>query len=263
MYSISVNPMAALALPLPDEFAMYQRIGATRVGVHYPKGRDAGWREVGRLATAHGVTVDYLCLGLTSIVDTPEYRSQVDELLVAARAAADLGAHTVYCTSGRSGRLPWRVAAERAANLLGPVARQARDLGVTLTLENTMSIRADLGFTHSLRDTAELARLAGTGLCADLYCCWQEANLLDTLRANLDLVRLVQVSDFRVGTMTMPNRWPPGDGDIPLDQLLTGVRELDYQGLVDLELLGPAIDAEGPESALRRGLHWLRSHPTR
>lgn len=257
MYSISVNPMAALALPLPDEFAMYQRIGATRVGVHYPKGRDAGWDEVGASARAHGLRVEYLCLGLTSTVDTEDYRAQVAELLVAARAAAGLGAHTVYCTSGRSGRLPWRVAAERAADVLGPVARRAGELGVALALENTMSIRADLGFTHSLRDTAALARLVDASLCVDLYCCWQEADLLDTLRANLDRVRLVQVSDFRVGTMRMPNRWVPGDGDVPLDQLLAGVAEQGYRGLVDLELLGPAIDAEGPESALRRGLRWL------
>ncbi|WP_052371965.1 sugar phosphate isomerase/epimerase family protein [Amycolatopsis taiwanensis] len=260
MQATSVNPMAALAMPLPDEFTMYQRIGATSIGLYYPKGSQLGWTAVIALAADRGLRVEYLCLGIMSTVDSEAYRADVDGLIDAVRAAADLGAHTVYCTSGRSGRLPWRVAAQYAANLLGPVAQRANELGVTLALENTMSIRSDLGFTHSLRDTAELARLAGAGLCVDLYCCWQEADLVETLRANLDLVRLVQVSDFKVGTMTMPNRWPPGDGDIPLDRLLAEVRELGYRGLIDLELLGPAIDAEGPEAALRRGLRWLAEH---
>ena len=37
------------------------------------------------------------------------------------------------------------------------------------------------------------------------------------------------------------------------------VLALGYVGLVDVELLGPAIDAEGAESALRRGLDWIRA----
>jgi hypothetical protein len=30
-----------------------------------------------------------------------------------------------------------------------------------------------------------------------------------------------------------------------------------YDGFVDLELLGPTVEAEGYESAIRRGMRWL------
>jgi sugar phosphate isomerase/epimerase len=93
----------------------------------------------------------------------------------------------------------------------------------------------------------------------DLYCCWQEKALVDTLRAELDRIRLVQVSDFRVGTLAMPNRWVPGDADVPLQRLLRQLTDLGYQGILDLELLGPAIDQEGAQHALTRGIEWLAS----
>ena len=70
-------------------------------------------------------------------------------------------------------------------------------------------------------------------------------------------MRLVQFSDFIVGTLVQPNRWVPGDGDLPLERLLDDVLAAGYTGIFDLELLGPAIAEEGAESALRRGLEWM------
>lgn len=252
--------MAALAWPVDEEFAMYQRIGAHRIGVAAAKGAAAGWSRIGALARRHGLSAAYVCHGVTAHADdTAAWLRDREFLRDAVRAAADLGAATVYCTSGASGALSWSDAAARVADHLGPVVSEADRHGVHLALENTMSIRSDLSFTHSVADTAELADRIGAGLCVDLYCCWQEAGLLDTVRDHLDRVRLVQVSDFRLGTLTLPNRWVPGDGDVPLADRFADVLALGYVGLVDVELLGPAIDAEGAESALRRGLDWIRA----
>lgn len=61
-----------------------------------------------------------------------------------------------------------------------------------------------------------------------------------------------------MGTLSVPNRWVPGDGDLPIARLLAETLALGYRGVVDLELVGPAIKAEGPEFALSRALKWLR-----
>lgn len=253
----SMNPMAALSWSLAPEIAMYERIGTTHIGLSAAKAAALGTQAVVDGLAGSAAHVEYLCHGITSRVDGKEYTRELNLVWQALRMAADLGADTVYVTTGPSGGLSWEQAADALAEHLAPVVRHASELGVALAIENTMSIRSDLSFTHSLRDTAALARRLGAGLCVDLYCCWSEAGLLDTFRDNLDLVRLVQVSDFRMGTLSVPNRWVPGDGDLPLDRLLTGVLEAGYRGPVDLELLGPAIETEGAESALRRGLDWL------
>ena len=75
--------------------------------------------------------------------------------------------------------------------------------------------------------------------------------------AGADRLRLVQVSDFAVGTLSTPNRLVPGDGDIPLERILRQVVAAGYEGCFDLELIGPRIDEEGYGSACRRSVDWL------
>ena len=77
------------------------------------------------------------------------------------------------------------------------------------------------------------------------------------LRDHLDRIDLVQISDFVVGTLTQPNRWVPGDGDLPLGALLDVLQAAGYTGIIDLELLGPKIAEEGPRRAIERGTAWL------
>ena len=45
-----------------------------------------------------------------------------------------------------------------------------------------------------------------------------------------------------------------GEGELPVRRLLQDVLDAGYQGLLDLEVLGPAIEAEGYAPSLRRGV---------
>jgi sugar phosphate isomerase/epimerase len=68
------------------------------------------------------------------------------------------------------------------------------------------------------------------------------------------VIRLVQVSDFAIGTLATPDRLVPGDGDIPLGRIIGQVLASGYPGVFDLELIGPKIDAEGYASAVPRAV---------
>ena len=83
---------------------------------------------------------------------------------------------------------------------------------------------------------------------------WAERTLAATLRDGMDVIRLVQVSDFVVGTHDTPNRVVPGDGDIPLRRILSDIITAGYDGVFDLELIGPRIEEEGYESAINRAI---------
>ena len=74
------------------------------------------------------------------------------------------------------------------------------------------------------------------------------------MHAGVDTFRLVQVSDFGVGTLSTPNRLVPGDGDIPFQRVLGYVLDAGYQGMFDLELIGPKIEEEGYAAACRRAV---------
>jgi sugar phosphate isomerase/epimerase len=84
--------------------------------------------------------------------------------------------------------------------------------------------------------------------------CWAERGLATTIEVGADLLRLVQVSDFVIGTLCTPQRAVPGDGDIPLERILRQVVAAGYEGVFDLELLGPRIEEEGYEAAVPRAV---------
>ena len=128
----------------------------------------------------------------------------------------------------------------------------ARARGIPFGLEHTNSLRVDVGFVHTLRDVVDLARRLDIGVCVELNACWAERGLAETIRDAVDTFRIVQVSDFAIGTLSTPNRLVPGDGDIPLERILGQVLAAGYEGCFDLELIGPRIDEEGYASACRR-----------
>ena len=104
------------------------------------------------------------------------------------------------------------------------------------------------------RDAFDLARATGIGAVLDVISCWYERDLELVVRDNVDLLVLVQVSDFVLGTHDTPNRAVVGDGDVPLERLLAMLIEAGYGGAFDLEILGPRIEEEGYASAIRRSV---------
>ena len=69
-----------------------------------------------------------------------------------------------------------------------------------------------------------------------------------------DVIRLVQVSDFKVGTIASSQRLVPGDGDIPLSKRFEALAGAGYAGAFEIEMVGPRIESEGYESAIRRAV---------
>ncbi|RBQ05663.1 sugar phosphate isomerase/epimerase [Micromonospora sp. LHW51205] len=257
---VCVSGMAAMSWALPEEIAMYRRTGADLVGLQRSKVASFGVAALGDLLARHDVRLGYLVHSFTAHPDDePGWAQQVAALQQGVVDAGRLGADLVYLTSGPSAHLTWEEAAGRFAERIAPVVATAREHGVRLAVENTLPVKCDLSFTHTARDAVALADQCGIGICLDLYCCWQERGLTELIRDRVGQVEILQVSDFRVGTSTFPNRWVPGDGDLPMAGLLASVLRAGYTGVVDVELLGPAVEAEGAEPALTRSVAWTRA----
>lgn len=184
-------------------------------------------------------------------------------LIAAIDAAAALGAHHIYLISGGRGDLTWEEAAERFAQLVAPCRDYAKTQGVQLLVENASALNVDIHIAHTLPDAIRLAEIAGIGVCIELHACWMEGNLEANLARAVPMAGLVQVSDYVLGDRVSPCRAVPGDGVIPLERLLRTILDLGYTGLFDLELIGPRIVAEGPESATTRSARYLSDLLTR
>ena len=167
-------------------------------------------------------------------------------------AVSALGGKSIYMMTGGHGGLTWEDAADCFRQAIAPCLAQAKAAGLELMIETASPLYADAHLAHSLRDTVELAEIAGLGVCIDLFACWTEAGLKQTIEHCAPRTHLVQVGDYVYGDRSLPCRAVPGDGNIPLERLLDWILSAGYTGAFDLELIGPRIDAEGRLEATRR-----------
>lgn len=186
-----------------------------------------------------------------------------ERLSQAIEIAALLDARSIYLISGARGSLDWEQAAERFAALIAPCKAAARERGIALLVENANVFNADIHMAHTLADTIRLAEIADIGVCIDLHACWAEAGLKQLYTRARARCGLVQVSDYVLGDRSAPCRAVPGDGAIPLERMLGEVLETGYDGVFDLELVGPRIDAEGHLAATLRAAERLSDILTR
>ena len=261
---ISVSAICTFDWTMAEDLDFWASAGITNVGVSVAKLERAGWDEAVSRTAAAGLRVTNLIgLGPFHLADPQRWEAQRSRLDRAVAAAVTLGAECLVFTTGPATPLDWDEAAAALTEALGPVLVEARARGVRFAIEHTNSLRVDVGFVHTLADVIDLARGLDVGVCMEINACWAERNLAVTVRDGVEVIRLVQVSDFAVGTLSTPNRLVPGDGDIPMERILATVLEAGYEGCFDLELIGPAIKDEGYASSVNRSIDWLGDALTR
>jgi sugar phosphate isomerase/epimerase len=257
---ISFNNLCFPGVPLEQDAATWRALGARRIGVTVAKLDAAGWEPGIAAVRATGLKV--ATMTHTFMVDWPlDQRSRWEEgrakLMRTLGAAETLGAETVYMTTGGRGALDWEGAAQAFTEAVAPCAAEARSRGLRLLIETAPTLYADIHMAHTLRDTVKLAKQAGIGVCMDVFACWTESDLVDSIREAAPLTHLVQVSDYVPGDRSYPCRAVPGDGAIPLAAILRTILDCGYAGAFDLELIGPRIAAEGAPAAAARAAAWI------
>ena len=230
-----------------DDFAM---VLPTWTLDNEPGGRDAA---IARVANSGRSVVSMLQASWFTLDQPERWPAEQDSLLQAVRAAAAVGAPFLYGTTGPAGRLGFDAMVEALDRALAPVRPVAADRGVTLLLESTNPLRRSLSAVFTFRDLVDLCAATGTGLCVDLTAVGLDRAIATDLARHAREVAVVQVGDLMPATLTVGQRAVPGDGDLPLADLLAALLRGGFDGVLDLEAFGPRIDAEGPAKAMARG----------
>ena len=252
---ISVSAISTFDWPLDQDLTFYAAAGITNVGISVAKLERFGWDEgTSRIVDAGLRVTNLIGLGPFHLAHPDRWGEQQDRLERALDVAERVNAECLVVTTGPAGPLTWEAAADALEHALAPVLREAHARNIPFAIEHTNSLRVDVGFVHTLRDAIDLARRLKVGVCMEINACWAERGLAETVLEGVDALALVQVSDFKVGTLSTPNRLVPGDGDIPLALIIGDVLRAGYRGCFDLELIGPAITTEGYESSIARSM---------
>jgi sugar phosphate isomerase/epimerase len=257
---VSFNNLCFMEAPLGEDVVTWKTLGARRIGVLSLKLDPVGWDKGIAVIRDTGLKVATL-MHPFMMGSQLDQRDRWDfaraQLMRTLDAAECLGAETVYMTTGARGALGWEDAAQAFKEAVAPCAAAAAARDIPLLIETSTPAFADIHIVHTLRDTVALAKMAGLGICIDIYACWTEAGFYETLRDALPLTRLVQVSDYSGGDRWRFGRAVPGDGIVPLSNILTAILDGGYRGAFDLELIGRRISEEGPIPATKRAAEWL------
>jgi 4-hydroxyphenylpyruvate dioxygenase len=151
-----------------------------------------------------------------------------------------------------------------AADVPGPLAqqdidrvqvslRQAAELAARHDVRLALEFQARSAFVNNLETAVALvAEVASPhlGICLDAFHYYVGPSKPDDLAhlsaENLFHVQLSDLSGVARELATDADRILPGDGDIPLLPLVARLAEIDYRGLVSIELMNPQIWRIGP-----------------
>jgi sugar phosphate isomerase/epimerase len=263
MPRVSMSQITTHGWSLERDIEAYAAAGADGIGVSIVKLEACGKARATQLLRAAGLPVSCLTSsGRFPLGDADGERAALARMREHIQVAAGLDAACLLVLAGSSPRLAWEEAAARARPLLEELLPDAERAGVRLALEPTSQLRTDLSFLHTFDETLDFVDAIGSpwlGVVLELNNAWIERRLYDNIRTRTDRIALVQVSDFKIGTLAASERVVPGDGDIPLDRILRALEAAHYGGWYDVELLGAAIAQEGYAAVVPRALARVRA----
>ena len=253
---LGLNSLSTASWPLERDLELYAELGVHRVGLYLDKLVACGEGRAVDLVADAGLQVDHVFARGVVPSDPASWAADRRRLLGALELAEAMGAPVLTITTGPAGRLGWDEAAAAMTKALEPVVDEARRRSTTVAIEQTLPVRVEVGFVHSFADSLALAdRLGeGFGVVLEAGYCFAERDLEGSVRSAAGTLAVVQLSDLVVPSAAIPDRAVPGDGVIPLDHIVRLALDNGYDGVFEIEMLGPRIEAEGYEPACRRAV---------
>lgn len=257
-----MSQITTLAWPFERDVEVFAAAGAAAVGVAVRKLEACGVARAARLLRDAGLAVSCLTSsGLFPLGADAGERAALERTRRHLDAAATLGADCLMVLPGSAPGWSWEEAAARARPLIEALLPLAEQAHVRIALEPTSQLRMDLAFLHSFDEALDFADAIDSPwlrVVLELNNAWIEPRLYDNIRRRTARIGIVQVSDFKIGTLSASERVVIGDGDIPLRRLCAALAAAGYDGWYDIELIGPAIEAEGYASVVPRAIARFR-----
>jgi sugar phosphate isomerase/epimerase len=257
--TISINTLSLAPAPFPEQVEAVARLGAPAIGPGVEEVAACGADAAHRLIRDAGLRVGLLTHRAFGYVTPQVAAAERERLNRTIDLAQAIGAGSICMTTGGRGELGWTEAVQRYAAEIAPCVEHARQAGVTLGLEPTSHLYADISIVHRLSDVVTVAKAAGVGVGMDLFCCWMDPDLDDAIAAAAPIGAFVQLSDYVLGDRGLPCRAVLGDGAARVDRQIDAILQAGYRGVFDIEVIGPRIEAEGHEAGLKRCIAFVQA----
>jgi sugar phosphate isomerase/epimerase len=252
-----------------EDCELYVRAGAGAIGIWLHKlergSIDGFWipeqrideRVLADTAAAvnrSGLVVSHLIL--SGFYTEPELDQRIAHTRHALEVAATLGARVLVLAPGRRQGRSYEQTRDYCAQAISRVLEQDPPPGVKLALEPIIPWQSD--YLNTLAEALELADLVDhpdLGVYPDTFHLWRTGTLLEDIERAGARIFGVHLNDARADE---EHNCMPGDGDLPLVEIVQAIEATGYTGTYDNEFMYPAglatEDPEtfGPEAVARR-----------
>ena len=251
---LAINSLSTATWPIERDLEEYATLGVSTVTLYYDKLEAAGVDKGVDMVQAAGLDVLSVFTRGVTLCQPELWADEQARLRSVIDTAATLHAPLVVITTGAIGAMTWDEGVDALARSLEPLMGAAESNGITIGIEQTLPVRVEVGFIHSFKDIAEVARRLALGAVFEANYSFNERGIAQTIADSIDVLATVQLDDLVPPSTIVPDRAVPGDGVIPIERIVRWCVDAGYTGPFELEVLGPRIEQEGYESVLRRSI---------
>jgi sugar phosphate isomerase/epimerase len=238
---LSINQTTTVRWSLDDAVAAFHTEGVRSIGVSLNRLRESGVENSARLLRHAGLTASSLgWVGGFTGTHGHSFNDAVADARSALVAAHQIGARTLIVVPGALNGHIRSHARRLLVEALVALADDATALDVRLALQPMHPIFEDeWSFLTSLDDTLDIIRRFNhthVGLAFGTYHLWQEPRLLERIPEILPYVALAQLSDWREPPRCDNDRLLPGDGTLPLAEIIAAFESAGYRNYYEIEV---------------------------
>jgi sugar phosphate isomerase/epimerase len=242
MPRVSINEMTTYHWSLLEDVTGYQAAGVQSIGVWRRKLCDFGEERGVELLRESGLIVStFSSAGGFTGSDGQTFREAVDDALDAVRLAAELRAGClVVVTGGRSGHT-FNHARRILRDALWEIGDAAGRLGVNIALQpvhrrpiERWSFLTTLDATLDMLAWCDHPRV---GMVFDFFHLWREPDLCRRIPDALPWIKLAALCDARPPARSDDDRCLPGEGQLPLVEIVKALEASGYRGVYDIQLM--------------------------
>ena len=238
---LSLSQLTTMRWSLQDEVLQLKALGYDGIGLWRPKVSGFGEDTAADVIREADLGVSSLSFagGFTGR-NGFSYRDAVADARDAICEAELLGAENLIVVSGARNHHTIRHSRRLVVDALSELSEFAMLHGVRLSLLPMHSFFAPTWtYLHTLDETLEmLDRInhPSVSLAFDTYHLWREPHLIERIPELVPFTGVVQVSDSRRAPQTDSDRCFPGEGRIPLTDIVGAFQQAGYDGYFDIQV---------------------------
>jgi sugar phosphate isomerase/epimerase len=245
-WKYSISEVTTYHLSFDEDVKLYNTVGCQGIGVWGFKMERLGNQRAKELLDRFKLQATNCIPDGNSILPyalspSPEDpRKRVEAFLPNLESMAKLNPTAIVVITGPQGNYSAEEAHDLCMEGFTRIGKVANDLGITMVLEpihksvaDEMTMIWDIPGTLKMLDELNQPSFK---ILFDTWHLWDTSNILDLISKNISLIGGVHVSDWRESTRSWPDRAFPGEGKLPMMQILRTLDNAGYRGYYDVEI---------------------------